>query len=107
MTANKPTLIFCTCPNEDAARKVATAVVERRLAACVNIIPGVRSIYRWEGAIADDQEHLLLMKTNESQIDPLVEFVEQIHPYELPEIIAVNIEHGLGKYLTWIEDEVS
>jgi periplasmic divalent cation tolerance protein len=100
---DEPILVLITTPNEAIARQIAFHLVEQRLAACVNRLPAIQSIYRWEGAVQEDQEILLLCKTRRSLLDPdFIEAVRALHPYELPEIIAMPIEGGLGAYLEWI-----
>lgn len=97
-------LLYCTCPEAETAQRIAQALVEQRLAACVNIVPGLRSIYRWKGAVQDEAECLLLIKTRESCIERLIESIRGLHPYELPEVIAVPVVAGLTPYLDWIRD---
>ena len=97
-------LLFCTCPDADVAQRIAHALVGERLAACVNIVPGLRSIYRWKGVIQDDNECLLLIKTRESRVVELTESIRSLHPHELPEVIAVPVVAGLAPYLDWIRD---
>ena len=95
-------LVFCTCPDAETARRIADSLVEQHLAACVNILPGMTSVYRWKGEVHLDQEHLLLAKTRRERLDELKVHVVMQHPYELPEIIAVEIVAGLDAYLSWI-----
>jgi periplasmic divalent cation tolerance protein len=98
-------LVFCTCPDEAAAERIAHALVEERHAACVNRLPGIASTYRWKGKICRDNECLLLIKTTIERFDVLSERIVALHPYELPEIIAVDIAQGLPAYLGWIASE--
>ena len=100
-------VVLCTCPNRDSARRIAGALVEAGLAACVNIIPGVESIYRWKCEAQMDQELLLTIKTRSDAFPALQAAIQENHPYELPEIIAVPIEHGLPDYLAWIENSLT
>lgn len=95
-------LVLSTCPDRDTALALGTRLVEQRLAACVNVIPGLSSIYRWEGAIQQDPEVLLLIKTTADRLDSLVATVRRLHPYDLPEIIALPITAGLPDYLNWV-----
>ncbi len=95
---------FCTCPDPGAARRIADALVRDRLAACVNILPGVQSIYRWEGAIACDDEVLLMIKTGRDRLQALQARVVALHPAELPELVAVEVAGGLPAYLDWVAD---
>jgi periplasmic divalent cation tolerance protein len=97
-------MVLCTCPDGETAEKLASHVVDERLAACVNIIPALTSVYRWEGSRQQDAEVLLLVKTTRSAYQRLEEAVRSLHPYELPEIIAVSITTGLAPYLHWIND---
>ena len=97
---------LCTCPSRQEAERLGSLIIEKRVAACVNIIPGVQSVYRWQGQIEQDEECLLLIKTSKERFDTLSALIVDEHPYELPEVIGVSIEHGLSAYLRWIEDEV-
>lgn len=98
---------LCTCPDAASAERIAAALVEGRLAACVNLLPGVRSVYRWRGAVERAEETLLLVKTTADRLEALTDRVRALHPYELPEIIAVDIAGGLESYLRWIEQETA
>ena len=95
---------FCTCPDTDTAQRIADALVEERLAACVNVVPGVRSIYRWKGAIECSDEVLLLVKTVAAQLDAVGARIAALHPHELPEVIAVEASGGLSAYLDWVAE---
>lgn len=96
---------YITAP-ESEGKKIARHLVERRLAACVNIV-GVESVYRWEGKVEEDKEALLIAKTKADKVQELIEEVRKIHPYKLPEIIVVPITQGLREYLAWVEQETS
>ena len=98
-------LVLVTVPDEEAALKIAQGVVGKRLAACVNILPGVRSIYRWEGKIEDSSELLLLIKTGQERYSELEMEIAALHPYTTPEIIAVDIAAGAQKYCSWVLSE--
>ncbi|NJM12108.1 MAG: divalent-cation tolerance protein CutA [Synechococcaceae cyanobacterium SM1_2_3] len=99
-----PLLILCTCPDPATAERIAQTVVSERLAACVNIVPGLTSIYRWQGQIEHQSELLLLIKTREA-IYPLLETrIRELHPYETPEIISLSILAGSAPYLDWLAD---
>ena len=95
-------LVFCTCPDEACAARIARGLVEERLAACVNRIPGMISTYRWKGEIHDEGEVLLLIKSTRERFAALRDRILALHPYELPEIIAVDIASGHAPYLDWI-----
>ncbi len=99
---NKYLVVFCTCPDEAAAAALANELVGENLAACVNRIPGVRSTYRWEGELRDDAEVLLVIKTSGDRMGTLFARIEQLHPYEVPEIIAVEIGAASERYLGWL-----
>jgi len=93
-----------TCPAEPAPG-LATKLIEERLAACVNIIPAVESVYRWQGKIETGTESLLMVKTTRAVIERLVERVKELHPYSCPEIITLPVTGGLGEYLSWVASE--
>lgn len=99
-------LVLITCPPA-AADALATALVEARLAACVNVLPGVQSIYRWQDAVERSAETLLIAKTTPAAYAALEARVRALHPYELPEIVAVDIAAGLPAYLHWLAAAVS
>lgn len=95
-------LTLCTCPDQASATAVATALVEERVAACVNRIGPVRSVYRWEGEVRRDDEVLLLIKTPADQFDRLEAVIRRVHPHQVPEIIGVPIAAGSVAYLDWV-----
>ena len=95
-------LCFCTCPDAASAERIATVLVEERLAACVNILPGLRSVFRWQGSVQRESEVLLLIKTTRSRYPALQARLPQLHPYELPELLAVESVFGLPAYLQWV-----
>jgi periplasmic divalent cation tolerance protein len=99
---NEPQIVLCTVPDEGAAKQIAAALVEERLAACVNIIPGITSVYRWQDAVETAAELLLIIKTNAAVYPRLEDRIRILHPYELPEIIAVSPAGGLPDYFEWI-----
>jgi periplasmic divalent cation tolerance protein len=99
-------VVLCTAPDADTAQTLATALVTEKLAACVNIIPGITSIYRWKGAIEQDAEQLLLIKTAAAGFQQLSARIRELHPYELPEIISVPIATGQQDYIQWITDSL-
>ncbi len=94
-----------TCPDEGTARRIATALVDERLAACVNILPDLTSGYRWEGALETSPECLLLVKTRTDRLEALRLRLEDLHPYELPELVALPVEGGSAAYLAWVVEE--
>ena len=98
-------VVLVTCSTATEARRIARAVVEAKLAACVNILPGdVQSIYRWEGKVESAREHLLLIKTSRKRLAKLQAAVERMHSYDVPEFIAIPIAAGSPAYLAWLED---
>lgn len=100
-------LIYCTCPDRDSAESIANTLVDKGVAACVSILPGITSVYRWQGKRESAQEHLLVIKSLHEAYQSLEQAIVALHPYELPEIIAVPITHGLAGYLAWIDDNVA
>ena len=99
-------IALCTCPDQQSGDRIATALVEERLAACVNRIAGVVSTYRWEGKLCRDEEQLLIVKTTRERFDALRERIVALHPYELPEVIALDVTAAHAPYLAWIEAQV-
>jgi periplasmic divalent cation tolerance protein len=97
-------VVFISIPR-DEARKMARALVEGRFAACANIIPAIESFYWWDDAVQHDEESLLVVKTTQQRFEALMEFVEENHPYELPEIIAIPLADGLPDYIEWVREE--
>ncbi|MTW22193.1 divalent-cation tolerance protein CutA [Allochromatium palmeri] len=100
-------LILCTCPDQNTALRLAEALVEERLAACASLVPGLTSVYRWDGRIQHDSEVLLLIKSVEACVEPLTERLRQLHPYDVPEIIALPIVSGSSDYLNWVSECVN
>jgi len=96
-------IALCTCPDTDTAERLAVDMVAQGLAACVNILPGVRSVYRWQEQVEQADEVQLIIKTCDSSWSQLEQFIQQEHPYQVPELIAVPISAGLPAYLTWLE----
>lgn len=97
-------IVFVTASNQEEASKIGRALVEGELAACVNVIPAIRSIFRWEGAVTEEQEALLLVKARASLFNDLASRVKAMHSYQVPEIIAVSISKGWPEYLSWIRN---
>ena len=96
-----------TVGSAEEADRLARALVERRLAACVNVVPGVVSHYRWQGELQRDEERLLVIKTRAERIEALRDALRELHPYELPELVAFEITAGSEAYLKWIDDGVA
>ena len=95
-----------TCPDKESAEDIARRLVENGLATCVNIVPAVQSIYRWQGKIEQDNEVLLIIKTRQDKFAPLEVLIREHHPYELPEIVAVPIDTSSKEYLNWIDQSL-
>ncbi len=93
---------FCTCPDATTAESLARDLVEAGLAACVNVLPGVRSIYRWQGKLEHDDEALMMIKTTGGRLDALVARIRARHPYDVPEVICHRITAGHDPYLDWV-----
>jgi periplasmic divalent cation tolerance protein len=108
MGAPAPTdarVVLVTAPDERVARELARALVERGLAACVNVIPQVASIYRWQGAVEEASEVLMLVKTSAARVAEIERFLDEEHPYDVPECVALEPRHVEAKYLRWLIDE--
>jgi periplasmic divalent cation tolerance protein len=99
-------LVLTTTGSQEEARTIARALVERRLAACVNIVPQIESIYRWRDAVDEAQEWLLLIKTSSGAFDRVRAAIQELHSYDVPECICLAIEDGSPGYLDWIADSV-
>ena len=95
-------IIYCTVPSDEVGNAIAEDIVSSRLAACVNIVPNITSIYRWKDKICRDFENLLIIKSKKSLFDKICAAIRNNHPYEVPEIISVDIEGGSEPYLSWI-----
>jgi periplasmic divalent cation tolerance protein len=100
-------IALSTVGDAKAAERIARALVERRLAACVNVVPGVVSLYRWQGAVAKDAELLLVIKTRREKLRALREALVSLHPYELPELLTLAVGGGHPPYLAWLDQAVS
>jgi periplasmic divalent cation tolerance protein len=98
-------VILVTAPEPDTAARLARTLVEERLAACVNLVPQVRSIYRWQDQVQDDSETLLVIKTRAERCDALASRVEELHPYDVPEVVELSVAGGSDKYLRWVVKE--
>lgn len=107
LSADRPLLCLVTAPDRPVAARIARTLVDERLAACVNILPGLTSVYRWQGAVETGEEVLLLAKTMPRQLDALTARVAELHPFDVPEVIALDIRGGLPAYLQWIAAETT
>lgn len=96
------TVTLCTCPDRDSAERIAHALVDARLAACVSTLPGVTSTYRWQGEVQQDSEHLLLIKSTPERAADLLDRILELHPYDVPEVLTLPVATGLPAYLHWV-----
>ena len=99
-------VVLITCPDQSTARALADALVSERLAACVNLVPGVESVFWWEGRVDRTQEVLLIVKTTSRRLAALTKAVKQRHPYQVPEILALPVVSGYPPYLAWMRDSL-
>lgn len=97
-------VVHCSCPDAEVAARIARALVEERLAACVQAIPAIASTYRWRGEVHTDSEALLLVKTTRARLDAVKARIAELHPYEVPELIALAAVDGAPAYLAWLDD---
>ncbi|MBS3819702.1 divalent-cation tolerance protein CutA [bacterium] len=102
--SKKGLLVYCTVPSQKVGREIASELVSNHLAACCNIIPGLTSIYEWQDKIEEDEELLLLIKTTEEKYPQLEKKIGELHPYDVPEIIAAEIHRGLAPYIQWLDE---
>lgn len=100
-------IVLSTAGSEEEARKIAHHLVEQKLAACVNIVPQIQSVYRWQGSIESSREWLLLIKTSAGNFGAVHKAIRELHSYELPECISIPIDEGSAEYLRWIADSLS
>jgi periplasmic divalent cation tolerance protein len=100
-------VVYITVPSRDVGLEIAKILVEGKLAACVNIVPGISSIYHWQGEIEQDDEFLLIAKTPAAHFNRLSSTVKRVHPYDVPEVIALPIIAGSNEYLAWIDEETT
>jgi len=98
-------VVLVTCPSREVAERIAKALLEARLAACVNITPELKSIFWWKGEVEEASEVLMFIKTKAELLDELIARVRELHPYEVPEVIALPVAAGLSDYLAWVEEE--
>ena len=96
-------VVMNTCPDPETAGRIAADLVDRRLAACVQVLPGLQSYFHWDGKVDREEEHLLLIKTSSASYPALERRIRELHPYELPEIIGVPVSKGLPEYLSWVD----
>jgi periplasmic divalent cation tolerance protein len=99
-------IVLSTAGSEEEARKIAHHLVEKRLAACVNIVPQIESIYRWQGKVESSREWLLVIKTTAEKFEAVRDAIRELHSYDLPECVALTIDDGSSAYLKWIEDSL-
>lgn len=99
-------IVLSTVGSEEEARKIAHNLVEQQLAACVNIVPKIESVYRWQGKMESNREYLLLIKTSSEKFSQVRDAIRELHSYELPECIALAVEDGSAEYLQWLEESL-
>jgi periplasmic divalent cation tolerance protein len=104
MTSEQIYLAYCTCPSEESALSIAETLVREDLAACVNILPGVSSVYRWKGQVETATEVLMMIKSSESRVAAIIDRITELHPYEVPEVICNAITAGQKSYLDWVRE---
>lgn len=97
-------VVLCTCPDVETAQALARQLVESSLVACVNVVPGLRSIYRWNGSVQEDAEVLMILKTTGDRLEVARERLVQLHPYDVPEFVALAVSNGHDSYLQWVVD---
>jgi len=100
-------VVLTTVSNEDEAVTLVRELLDRRLVACGTLVPGARSLYRWQGQVADEREVLILLKTRSARVAQLQTAFKELHPYKVPELLALSVDTGLEKYLEWINGETS
>ena len=100
-------VVLTTVASDEEAVRLVRTLLERRLIACGTILPGARSLYRWQGKVADEREVLVMLKTRSARLDSLREAFAELHPYKVPELLALPVDAGLEKYLEWINGETS
>ena len=102
---NKACIVLCTCPDAVTAELLSGELVEARLAACVNIVPEIQSVYRWDDEVQSDAETLMVIKTVTDRYDELEAHIKKSHPYDVPEILLIPVSGGLADYLDWVSSE--
>ena len=103
---SEPLVVLSTVGTPDDAQRIARQLVERGLAACVNVVTGIGSVYRWKGQVESETEHLLVIKTTAEAFEPMRAALVSLHPYEVPEVLALPVRAGHGPYLAWLDDNV-
>jgi periplasmic divalent cation tolerance protein len=99
--------LLVTCPDQRVGEKIGRTLVEERLAACVNVVPGLISLYRWQGKLCQDREVLLIVKTRRTKFAPVARRIKTLHPYSVPEILALPIARGNSAYLAWVRESTT
>lgn len=97
-------IVLSTAGSEEEGARIAKSLLERKLCACVNLVPKIRSLYRWEGEVQDDAEVLLIMKTTQDKLQALSDHLAQIHSYDVPEVLAISVDKGSSSYLEWLAE---
>lgn len=97
-------IVLSTAGSEEEGARIARSLLERKLCACVNLVPKIRSLYRWEGEVQDDAEVLLIMKTTQDKLGALSDHLAQIHSYDVPEVLAIAVDKGSASYLEWLAE---
>jgi periplasmic divalent cation tolerance protein len=101
------TVVLTTVSSDDEAVKLVRALLDKRLIACGTLLPGARSLYRWQGKVADERETVLLLKTRSARVEQLQQAFRDLHPYKVPEFLVLSVDSGLEKYIEWINEETS
>ena len=104
---SKYQLVLCTCPDENVAINIAENIVAQRVAACVNVLPSVYSVYHWQDNVESAKESIIVIKTTQEKYSALEKVITSLHPYEVPEVIALDIDNGLPEYLKWIGNSIN
>lgn len=107
ITKGEMIIVFVTVPGLREGNRISRAILTSRLAACVNVIPGVQSMYRWKGKIVQEKEAMLVLKTTRLQYRKLEQKIKELHPYEMPEVIAIPLVYGSFQYIEWVRREVA
>ena len=99
-------VVFCTTPSNEISIQIAEECIKKKIAACCNIVPGITSVYQWQGKVEKSDEELIILKSTEDNFDSIEKIINGIHPYEVPEIISVKINNGNEPYLNWINQSL-